>query len=120
MLTGHVDWQEQARLHLPHATQSLLGTLTDPMIDDPRIHHVRYTDLVADPIGTLRQFYHQYDMPFGPDTEREMRAWLASNKADRYGKFRYNTAILDTDIDALHETFAPYRARFGIDIENKT
>ena len=26
--------------------------LSDPLIDDPRIHHVRYLDLVADPIAT--------------------------------------------------------------------
>ena len=48
-----------------------------------------------------------------------MRDYLANNRSDRHGKFRYSTDILNTDIAALHERFAPYRKRFGLEIENR-
>ena len=46
-----------------------------------------------------------------------MRRYLATNKGDRYGEFKYSTDLIGEDVDALHEEFAPYRERFGIDIE---
>jgi hypothetical protein len=119
MLAGQVDWKEHARIHREAATAGYLNTLSDPMIDDPRIHHMRYRDLVSDPVGALRQFYEKYDMSFGPETEGAMRDYLRNNKADRYGKFRYSTDVIDADTDALHATFAPYRQRFGLEIEQK-
>lgn len=119
MLERHVDWKEQARIHLEAATAGYLRTLNDPIIDDPRIHHVRYQHLIADPIGTLRIFYKEYGMPFGPETEDAMRGYLQNNKSDRYGKFRYSTDIINADINELHEKFAPYRERFGIEIEKR-
>jgi hypothetical protein len=119
MLSGHVDWDAIAAQFLAGVGAGLDQVLADPIIDDPRIHHVRYADLVADPIGTLRGFYAKYGMPFGPETEAAMRTYMASNPSDRHGKFRYSTDVLGTDIAALHDRFAPYRARFGLEIENR-
>jgi hypothetical protein len=119
MLTGEIDWKNHARIHREAATAAYLNTLEDPMIDDPRVHHVRYRDLVSDPVETLRGFYERYEIPFGPDTEGAMREYLKNNRADRYGKFRYSTDVIDADIEALHAALAPYRERFGVEIERK-
>ncbi len=118
-LSGHVDWQEQARIHLTASRAGFQSTLNNPLINDPRIHHVRYTDFVADPVGTIRGFYTKYDVPFGSETEAAMRGYLQNNKADRYGKFRYSTDIIGADIAALHAEFEPYRKRFGLEIEKR-
>ncbi len=91
----------------------------DPVIDDPRVHHVRYRDLVGDPIGTLRQFYEKSGTPFRRDTELAMSDYLKNNRADRYGKFRYSTDVISEDIDRLHREFRPYRQRFGLEIEQR-
>jgi len=53
------------------------------------------------------------------DAEAAMRDYLESNKGDRYGKFRYSTDVIGEDIDALHAEFAPYRRRFGLEIEQR-
>lgn len=119
MLGGPIDWEETASNFLEGLTAGFFNVLDDPTTDDPRIHHVRYHDLVSDPVGTLRGFYEKFDVPFTDETEVAMRTYIANNKPDRYGKFRYSTDILNTDIDALHEKFAPYRERFGIDIEQR-
>ena len=118
-LSGHVDWKEQARIHLGASRQGFEATLSNPLVEDPRIHHVRYPDFVADPVGTIRGFYEKYDVPFNHDTEAAMRSYLQNNQADRYGKFRYSTEVIGADIEALHAEFAPYRRRFGLEIEKR-
>lgn len=120
MLTGGIDWQDHARIHLAAATAEYMNTLNDPIVEDPRIHHVRYKDFTADPIATLRTFYGKYDVPFTGETEKAMRDYLQNNKADRYGKFRYSTDVIGADVEELHTKFAPYRERFGIEIERKS
>ena len=118
-LSGHVDWKEQARVHLAASRAGFQATLNNPLVNDPRIHHVRYPDFTADPVGTIRGFYEKYGVPFGPDAEAAMRGYLQNNKADRYGKFRYSTEIIGEDIQGLHAEFEPYRQRFGLGIEQR-
>ncbi|TAL04278.1 MAG: sulfotransferase [Rhodospirillaceae bacterium] len=118
-LTGHLDWKEHAKIHLAATRAGYERALKDPMLSDPRIHHVRYQDFVRDPVGTLRGFYEKYNVPFGPETEAAMRDYLKNNKSDRYGKFRYSTDVIGEDIEALNAEFAPYRARYGLEIEPK-
>ncbi len=114
-----IDWKAYARTHLETASTSYLNAFNDPILDDPRIQHVCFTDLVANPIGVLRDFYWKNNIPFDDATERAMQNYLQNNKSDRYGKFRYSTEIIGADIGMLNERFAPYRERFGVPIEHK-
>ena len=72
---------------------------------------------MRDPVGTIRAFYEKYGIPFTAETEKAMAAYLANNRGDRYGKFVYSLDVIGEDIDALHREFAPYRERFGLEIE---
>jgi hypothetical protein len=119
-LTGQeLPHEDFVPVQLPGLRATLEATMTDPLVMDPRIHHVRYADFVADPVGVIGGFYGKYDIPFGPETETAMRDYLANNKSDRYGKFKYSTDILGDQIEALHAEFAPYRERFGVAIEQR-
>jgi sulfotransferase family protein len=117
MLNGTVDWDEQSRIQLAMARMSFKNTLENPLIMDPRIHHVRYPDFVHDPVGTIRGFYEKYGVPFTEETEKAMQHYLANNKADRYGKFKYPTSLIREDLDALDKEFAPFRERWGLEPE---
>jgi hypothetical protein len=118
-LTGHVDWKALARFHLAATRAGFNATLHNPLIDDPRIHHVRYPDFVADPVGTIRGFYEHAGEALTPGAEAAMRDYLRNNRSDRYGKFRYSTDVIGEDVAALHAEFAPYRERFGLPIEQR-
>jgi hypothetical protein len=118
-LTGSVDMAEQSRLHTAMGRAAFQALLENPMIDDPRIHHVRYQDFMADQVGTIRRFYAFADRAWTSKAEAAMREYLATKKGDRYGKFVYSTDLIDGDVSALHAEFAPYRERFGIDIEKR-
>ncbi|WCT73612.1 sulfotransferase [Sphingomonas naphthae] len=121
-IVGPIDLKEAAKLHLAMTRASIANTMTNPLIHDPRIHHVRYTDFVADPVGTIRDYYAFAGRTLSPQAEAAMRDYLANNRGDRYGKFQYSTSLLTDigeDIAALHAEFAPFRERFGVEIEKR-
>ncbi|MET0270182.1 MAG: hypothetical protein ABW173_07115 [Sphingomonas sp.] len=106
-------------MHTRLGREGFHAILNNPMIDDPRIHHVRYQDFVRDQVGVIRGFHDFAGYPLTDAAEVAMRAYLANNRGDRHGRFRYSTGLIDGDLAALHAEFAPYRERFGIDIETR-
>ena len=121
-VVGPIDMVAEAKAHLERTRASNRNTMTNPLIQDPRIHHVRYKDFVADPIGTIRGYYQFAGRELTPAAEAAMRSYLAENKGDRHGKFDYSTKILTDagfDIDQLNEEFRPFRERFGVEIEKR-
>ncbi|KWX67315.1 sulfotransferase [Mycobacterium sp. NAZ190054] len=121
-IVGPVDLKAAAKMHLELTRASIANTMSHPLVADPRILHVRYTDFVADQVGVARAYYSFSGRELTPRAETAMRDYLARNPGDRYGKFRYSTSLL-TDIgenlDALHEEFRPFRERFGVEIEKR-
>jgi Sulfotransferase family len=121
-IVGPVDLKSAAKMHLELTRAGIANTMSNPMTDDPRILHVRYSDFVSDQIATVRRCYAFSGRKLTPSAEAAMRSYLAANKGDRHGKFRYSTALL-TDIGenlgALHEEFRPFRERFGVEVENR-
>ena len=118
-LVGHVDLKQQAAIQLADARAGMKALMEAPMLDDPRIFHVRYTDFTADPVGTIRRFYERSGVAWTDEAEVAMRHYLASNRGDRYGKFTYSTDLIGVDVNELHKEFAPFRERFGIEIEKR-
>ena len=121
-IVGPIDMVAEVKQHLARTRASNQNTMTNPLIHDPRIHHVRYKDFVADPIGTIRGYYAFAGRDLTPQAEAAMRDYLANNKGDRHGKFEYSTqSLVDAgiDIDALNEEFRPFRERFGVEIETR-
>jgi hypothetical protein len=121
-IVGKIDLKNEARMHLNRVRASIANTMSNPLIDDDRILHVRYKDFVADPIGTIRSYYQFAGRDLSHAGELAMRDYLANNKGDRHGKFHYSTSVL-TDIgeriDSLNEEFRPFRERFGVTIETR-
>ncbi len=116
---GSVDPKEQAGIHLAATRAGIDNTMNNPLLDDPRIHHVRYQDFIADPVGTVGGFYDFCGLPLTGAAEQAMRDYLANNRGDRYGKFSYSAQDIGVNVDELHREFAPYRERFGLDIERR-
>ncbi|WP_445162813.1 sulfotransferase family protein [Mycobacterium sp. Dal123C01] len=121
-IVGPVDLHAEAKKHLEMTRASIANTMSNPIVDDPRILHIRYTDFIADPVATVQRYYRFCGREVTPDAESAMRTYLADNRGDRYGKFRYSTQLLidiGEDFDALHAEFRPFRERFGVAIENR-
>lgn len=118
-LAGMLDWTQYAKDTIEGSRANFHAYLTDPLVDDPRIHHVRYRDFVADPVAAIGGFYDFAGLPLTAAAEKAMRDYLVTNRSDRYGKFTYSTDVLPVPVQQLHDEFAGYRERFGIDIETR-
>ncbi|KUH67762.1 sulfotransferase [Mycolicibacterium novocastrense] len=121
-IVGPVDLHAAAKMHLALTRESIANTMASPLVDDPRILHVRYADFIADQVGTVRRYYEFCGRELTVEAEAAMRRYLADNPGDRHGKFRYSTALLTDigeDLGALHDEFRPFRERFGVPIENR-
>lgn len=121
-IVGKVDLTAAARMHLDLTRASITNTMTNPLVQDPRIRHVRYTDFVSDPVSTIADCLSFCGRPSSETAQTAMRRYLAENPGDRHGKFHYSTSLL-TDIgenlDELHEEFRGFRERFGVPIEER-
>ena len=121
-IVGPIDLVAEAKMHVDRVRASIQNTMTNPLIRDPRIMHVRYKDFVADPIGTIGKYYTFTGRELTPQAKAAMQDYLASNKGDRHGKFDYSTRLLTDagfDIDTLNEEFRPFRERYGVEIEKR-
>jgi hypothetical protein len=122
-IVGPVDLPAEAKMHLDLTRASVANTMSNPMVDDPRILHVRYSDFIADQVATLRRYYEFSGRELTAQADAAMHEYLADNPGDRHGKFRYSTQLLvdiGENLDALHEEFRPFRERFGVEIENRS
>lgn len=90
--------------------------LDSPLTEDPRLHHMRFTDLADDPIGSLREFYGRYELRFEPEFETALRAWLSdpAHDAHRHGKFHYSIEDVGLSRAEVRAMFAEYCERFGV------
>lgn len=121
-IVGRIDLAAEARIHVERTRMSIANTMSNSLTHDPRVHHVRYSDFTADPVGTVRGYYAFAGRDFTPQAETAMRVYLATNKGDRHGKFHYSTQVLvdaGYDLDALNEEFRPFRERFGVEMEKR-
>ena len=119
-IVGPIDLNAETKMHLQMTRASIAKTISNPLANDPRIHHVRYKDFVSDPIGTIRRYCGFAGRELTLQAERAMPNYLATNKGDRHGKFRSSTKPLTDsgeDLVALHDEFRPFRDRFGVEIE---
>ena len=86
-IVGPVDLHAEAKKHLEMTRASIANTMSNPLVDDPRILHIRYTDFIADHVATVRRYYTFCGRELTAEAESAMRAYLANNRGDRYGKF---------------------------------
>lgn len=83
-------------------------------IDERRILDVRFEELVADPVGTVRNIHRAYDLELTEVDVRRLEAYLARRHRHRFGKHVYRTEDFGLTDEELVRAFAPYNERFDI------
>src|SRR5262249_31358445 len=68
-----------------------------------RFVDVRYRELVADPIQTVRSVYAHLDLPFTAIAEERMRRYVAERPKDRHGAHVYSLAQFGLNADEERE-----------------
>lgn len=86
---------------------------------DVQIVDVRYADLMADPIATMKRVYAAFGDTIEGQPEAAMRAHIASRPQGKHGKHSYGAAEFGLDAGAILERFRPYIQRYDIALEGK-
>ena len=81
---------------------------------DDRFVDVRYDDLVADPVGTVRRIYDHFDDELGDVAVERMHRYVDANPKGAHGAHHYRLEELGLDRGELEARFERYRARFGV------
>jgi Sulfotransferase family len=76
--------------------------------------HVRYPDLVGDPMATMRRLLEFAEVPWARPAEDAMRRWVAANPSGKHGVHAYTAEEFGLDPADLAERFAVYRETFGL------
>ena len=113
---GRTDWHKQARIMAESMKAGLDHAMASPLIDDPRVIHLPFKEIVADPVAAVRKVYARADLHYSAEFDQRMRKWLAdpANSADRYGRFPYSAAAFGLSDEWLKELFADYNRRFDL------
>lgn len=113
---GNVDWKQFAAGYMQSTRAGIDRVLADPLVDDPRIVHLRFRDFSKDPVGTIKGIYARFDLDFTVECEQRMRAWLddPGHRPDRYGRYPYSLEPFGLKAEEVARLFADYSERFGL------
>jgi len=111
------DWASQARAHAQSMKAAFDRLMANSLIDDPRIMHMRFREVAADPIAAVRSIYQRRELTMSPEVESRLRRWLADpeNQVDRYGRYPYSYEAFGLDKVWIQNLFADYGKRFGLE-----
>ena len=76
--------------------------------------HVRYADLMADPIETVRGIYAHFGEDLHPLHEKRMVVWMRDRGQSAFGRHGYTFADFGLDPEAIDERYATYRERYDV------
>lgn len=76
--------------------------------------HVQYSDLVADPLGTVQRIHDHFGEQTGRLHARRIRAWMARDRPSAMGRHAYDPADFGWSYPALAEEFAAYAERYSV------
>lgn len=79
-----------------------------------RICDVYYTDLVADPIGTVQRIYAYFDMPWSDDSLRQLQTYISENPRGQHGSHRYQAEDFGLTDAEIAERFGNYIEHFDL------
>lgn len=110
------DWSSQAKAHVEGLKAAVDRIMADDRINDPRILHLSFHEIAADPMAAVRKVYDRHGLAVTPEFETRVKAWLADpeNAADRFGRYPYSYEAFGLDRAWVEDLFADYSKRFGL------
>lgn len=86
-------------------------------LPEGQILDVRYCDLVADPVGTVRRIGDWQGAPLGAEAQAAIRRWVDARPKDRHGAHEYSFADTGLDLATERARHAEYQRRYEVPSE---
>lgn len=80
---------------------------------------IYYPDLIANPLGAVREIYQVIGRPLTAEAELKMSAWLHRNSSDKGGGHRYTIKEFGLSSDKIETEMKDYLEWFGHDLSRK-
>ncbi len=111
------DWNSRSRAIAEQMKAGIDKMLAQDLLDDPRVIHLPFRELAADPLGVVRKVYAWAGLEVSVTFATRVQAWLDApeNRVDRYGRYPYAYEPLGLSREWIEELFADYSQRFGLD-----
>jgi hypothetical protein len=84
---------------------------------EDRVIDVYYSDLMRQPIDTMRKLYKALGDDFTSQAQDAMQAWLDDNPQDKFGRHEYKLAQFGLSVEKLQPMFERYLSRYEIERE---
>jgi hypothetical protein len=97
-----------------HLLDGVMAARAAGRVPGERITDVRYTDLVADPIDTVRRLYAGWGLVLDATVERRMRAHLDAARHDARPTHAYRFEDTGLDVAEQRARFEVYLERHGV------
>jgi hypothetical protein len=78
------------------------------------IFHIRYPDLVADPVGTVEALYRHFGLTLGAETSSRITKILEQAPDGGYGRNQFEPDAYGIDFSSVRSDFAAYTRKFGV------
>jgi hypothetical protein len=102
------EWRRKARF----AIES--GMAFDARAPEGWCRHVRFEDLMKDPIGTVEAIYARFGEAPSPLHVRRMEVWLGERGRDSEGRHVYDPTDFGWSYDELADESRAYRERYHV------
>ena len=83
------------------------------------VHQGKASDLMRDPLATMRRVYGQFGDTIEGQPEAAMRKHLESRPQGKHGKHDYGASEFGLNTGAILERFKPYIQKYDIELEGK-
>jgi len=83
-------------------------------VGDGWCQHVRFADLMKDPIGTVHTIYAQFGETPSALHVRRMQVWMRERGRHSEGRHVYDPQDFGWTEDGLAEAFRGYRERYAV------
>jgi hypothetical protein len=102
----------QELLHLWHDGQvaSMAWRKANPQV---KVLDLRFKDIVADPVGAVRQVYAHAGMDFTAASKQAVIQWWAANPSDKHGQHKYQLADYGLTRAQVEALYADYIDTYG-------
>ena len=94
--------------------EGAIAARTDGTIPDSSIADSHFTDLMADPVASLRGTYERLGLEWPAGHDDTILRYLADKPKDKHGAHAYSLADVGLDESSVRDSFKDYVAHYGI------
>ena len=81
---------------------------------DAQFYDLRFGDFMADPVGSVKRIYAQFDQELSAEGEAKLVAWRDAHPQGKHGQHRYEKRDIGVSEGEIVERFSDYMDRYGL------